>query len=713
MSDDQNASMQSELESLRQTNADLLRKVNSLADANAYAAELLAALEEANEREQKLVRRGEELDLQTRLDLIMQEVFDEKVLLERVSRELQTTESLQVISVHAVIDGPELDQKTQSQMMRLPLTPPSTITTSNALDVPIYHSTKVLGLLQFTLGEIDDSWSHRWLRMLWSIGSQLGLAIQRLRVVLENQRMNTELIIARDEALEASRIKTAFLANMSHELRTPMNAIIGYSEMLIEDAEELEPEDFVADLCKIQTAGKHLLALINDVLDLSKIEAGKMTVFLEQFDIRLTIDEVIVTLHPLIVKNHNAFSLECPDEIGLMVGDVVKFRQSLFNLLSNATKFTENGEITLKVTTSFHDEVEYILFAISDTGIGMTTEQISRLFQAFVQADSSATRKYGGTGLGLTISRKFCNMLGGDIRVFSEPGRGSTFTMELPRIAHQTDLSIQDSGTADSRPTAVRSSTANSPAKATILSIDDSLEALDIIKRYLTKEGYQVLTASSAEVGLAMAREHLPDVITLDVMMPKMNGWQVLSAIKADPVCGTIPVVLLSVVENKEIGMALGATDCLSKPIDWPRLETLLDRLIHHDNTENILVVEDDAASSELTRRLLERSGWTVRTAQNGSEALKMVQQQTPSLIVLDLMMPVMDGFSFAEILRTEPQYKDIPVIVLTSKSLDAIDHRRLNGKIDEIMTKGQSIKNDLLSNVRRLIDDRLQKGKK
>lgn len=706
MTDDQLENLQREVESLKQTNAELLRKVSSLADANAYAAELLAALEEASEREQKLVKRGEELDLQTRLDLIMQEELEEERLLYRVINELESTESLQVKRVATVLDSPETDSEARFAMMRLPLAPPMTFTTSPVIDVPIYHSTTVLGLLRFSLGDINAQWAERWVRMLWSIGSQLGLAIQRLRVVQENQRMNAELILARDEALEASRIKTAFLANMSHELRTPMNAIIGYSEMLIEDADDLEPEDFVADLRKIQTAGKHLLALINDVLDLSKIEAGKMTVFLEQFDVRLSIDEVVNTLHPLIVKNQNRLTIHCPNEIGLMIGDLVKFRQSLFNLLSNATKFTEQGEISLTVSTTVHSEVEYLLFSIKDSGIGMSPEQIGKLFQAFVQADSSATRKYGGTGLGLTISRKFCNMLGGDIRVSSEPGKGSTFTIELPRIAHHNDGPSQvTEELARATPAQIDSITKNGAVKATILAIDDSLEALEIIERYLSKEGFRVLTASSADAGLALARNHLPDVITLDVMMPRMNGWQVLSALKADPACSTIPVVLLSVVENKEIGMALGATDCLSKPIDWPRLDNLLSRLIAQSTAENILVVEDDPASSEISRRLLERGGWMVRTARHGQEALDQLRQSPPSLIVLDLMMPVMDGFSFAEILRSEPAYKDIPVIVLTSKSLDAEDHRRLNGKIDEILLKGQFQRSDLLGTVRRLLE--------
>ena len=702
MSADSPDALHAELAELRQRNAELKAEVSALANANAYAAELLAALEEAAEREARLVARAEELDLQNRLDLALQEERDEGGLLERVCAGLRSTPSLGLAGATVVLEGPETTAELRNTLARLvPDRPPESVC-ARTLDVPIHRDGRVMGALRLELPQTDPRWCARWLRLLWSVGSQVGLALHRLRVEHENQRINAELTIARDAALEASRTKSAFLANMSHELRTPMNAIIGYSEMLIEEADTLEPQECVADLRKIESAGRHLLALINDILDLSKIEAGKSTIYLEPFPVQTAVDEVVATVRPLLATNQNRLTVQCPPQIGTMVSDLVKFRQTLFNLLSNATKFTEHGEITVAVSTRTRQGIEQVLIEVQDTGIGMTPDQIGNLFQPFVQADSSTTRKYGGTGLGLAISRRFCQMLGGDIRVASEPGRGSTFTIELPRMGRAADGVPEDppAGTAEGP-----AETASNPAqaRACVLVIDDSPEARELIHRSLSKEGFQVLEAASGESGLTLARAHHPDVITLDVMMPHMNGWQVLASLKADPQLSDIPVVLLSVVENKEIGLALGATDCLTKPIDWPKLNGLLDRLITHAEPGHILVVDDDLASNDLARRLLERDGWRIRTASNGREALLSVQDQLPALIVLDLMMPEMDGFSFSETLRTDPRYSQIPIVVLTSKSLTPDDHRRLNGQVNDILVKGSTSRLDLLATVRRL----------
>ncbi len=693
--------LQAELEALRAENADLRTKVGALADANVYAATLVAELEEAREREDSLVKRAEELDLQRRLDTILQEERRESVLWERVVAELEATDGLALAGAvrvhHAPSDASEHanhESRTGSAMADA---------NRHEVRIPVTVSGRAVADLILNVAKNDSLWSARWLQFLQSVGSQMGTALQRLRAEQENERMNIELITARDEALEASRTKSAFLANMSHELRTPMNAIIGYSEMMIEDAADLKPEEFVPDLEKVRAAGKHLLSLINDILDLSKIEAGKMTIFMEPFSIRSTIDEVVAMIQPVVSRSNNTLVVTCPDDIGMMVADVVKVRQTLFNLLSNACKFSEGGEIRLDVSTMLRDSSERIVMAVKDQGIGMTPEQLGRLFQAFVQADSSTTRKYGGTGLGLTISRRFCEMMGGDIRVASQLGEGSTFTIELPRIVQGnsdggTSTDVPDSGLPDSNAGAI-----GHGHRGTILAIDDNVEALDLIQRSLSRDGYRVVTCSSGEAGLALARTVRPDVITLDVMMPTMNGWQVLAALKADVDLAPIPVVLLSVVENKEFGLALGATDCLTKPIDWSRLDTLLERLTGSDGPAPILVVEDDPESSELVRRLFERDGWTVDVAANGEDALRQIRHRRPALVVLDLMMPVMDGFTFSERLRAEPGCEDIPIIVLTSKSLTPDEHRRLNGHVADILTKGAYRRGDLLEMVRKL----------
>ncbi len=692
-----------ELQRLRAENQDLLKKVENLADANVYAAELLAALEEAHEREQELVQRGEELELQTQLDMILQEEREEELLLARVAQSLLEAESLGLKSVmpQAIpADDPETVEALQDRVSELA---PESIDGGEFL-IPVVTKNGLSGIVTVQCDAKDKRWCDRWLRFLWSIGRQLGSALHRLRVADENLKMNDELIKARDEALESSRIKSAFLANMSHELRTPMNAILGYSEMLIEDMDCVSKETMLQDLGKIQSAGKHLLNLINDVLDLSRIESGKMTVYIEPIDLKKIISNVVDTVSPVVGRNRNRLEVVCPDDIGVMSSDLVKFQQCLLNLLSNAAKFTENGEVSLEVRCHLVGGVERLQFVVRDTGIGMTPEELSQLFQDFVQADSSTTRKYGGTGLGLSISRRFCQMLGGDIQVESKPNVGSTFTIDLPR--HHVDEKRGESLAVPMSSVELARVAAESQEDGipTILSIDDNPDSLELIRRSLEKDGFHVLTASSGQSGLELARRCRPDAITLDVMMPDLNGWQVLATLKSDPEVSAIPVILLSVVENRDVGMALGAVDCLSKPIDWIRLSSVLDRHAGVTKQKSILIIEDDADSSEIVVRLLSRSGWKIETATNGREALEKINVSVPALIVLDLMMPVMDGFSFTEELRNHPEYQSIPIVVLTSKSLTPEDHRRLNGRVEAIMNKGQGARQLLLESVKSLI---------
>ena len=720
MNDESDVNLQSELIRLRDSNAELHRKVLALADANAYAAELLAALEEAQEREAKLVRRGEELDLQTRLDLVMQHERVESRLVELVASELLATGSLGAKSyvVDMLPDVHRMVRYSPEKAAGEHAVPDCSFADDTGLVVvdgyfaiPIYVSQRAVGYIRLEVGNTDTTWSERWVRFLGSIGCQLGMSLHRLRVEHENERMNTELIVARDQALEASRAKTVFLANMSHELRTPMNAILGYSEMLIEDAGLMSSEEVAADLQKIRNAGKHLLALINDVLDLSKIESGKMTLHHESFLIGELVQDIVSTIEPIALKNHNRIVVHCPAEIGAMYSDAMKVRQSLMNLLSNACKFSQNSVIDLVISTQSHEREEYVSFAVCDRGIGMTSDQIAKLFQAFVQADESTTRKYGGTGLGLMISRRLCQMLGGDIRVSSELGKGSTFTIELPRIASAVLAPSGLGGAGDSQSAAnsaiktdvIRGGKIRGEAiRGTVLAIDDNPDALDLISRSLSKDGYRVIMATSGEAGLVLARSHRPDIITLDVMMPQMNGWQVLAAIKADVHLSTTPVVLLSVVENNEIAMALGATDCLTKPIDWGKLQVCLDRLLPRNDPDRILVVEDDPASSELVTRILQKDGWRIEKASNGREAFACMEASPPSLVLLDLMMPEMDGFELVARLRTHPTLSKIPVLVLTSKMLTPEDHARLNGRVLDVLSKGSTERNDLLEAVRR-----------
>ena len=528
-------------------------------------------------------------------------------------------------------------------------------------------------------------------------GSLVDVEVLAVPVDLDGERVGlmglyhdvSELLRARQGAEDANSAKSQFLANMSHELRTPLNAIIGYSEMLQEDAEDAGQQAFVPDLERIHSAGKHLLALINDILDLSKIEAGKMELYREDFEVEAMVRDVATTVRPLIEKNSNRLELVFGADLGTMHSDLTRTRQILLNLLSNACKFTENGTITLEVSRS--DVME---FRVADTGIGMTAEQLERLFEAFSQADITTASKYGGTGLGLAISRRFCQMMGGDIEVASEPGKGSAFTVRLP-------VSVPQEGEAE-QPELVGEG--GDGHAGTVLVIDDDPAVRDLMVRFLGKEGYRVLPAADGEAGIALARDARPDVITLDVMMPGMDGWGVLTTLKADPTLAEIPVVMLSVVDDKNMGFSLGASEYLTKPIDRSRLTAILAKYGRDGHQGSVLVVEDDRATRSMLKRSLEGSGWQVTEASNGRVALERVAEGCPDLVLLDLMMPEMDGFEFLEEFRGAAGCPTVPVVVLTAMELSEQDRRRLNGGVERIVEKGAYGREQLLAEVRELV---------
>jgi signal transduction histidine kinase/ActR/RegA family two-component response regulator len=401
------------------------------------------------------------------------------------------------------------------------------------------------------------------------------------REITHRKRTQEELLRAKHAAEDASRAKSAFLANMSHELRTPLNAIIGYSEMLEEESRDSGQAESIRDLQRIQAAGKHLLSLINDVLDLSKIEAGKMGLHLETFDIQPVIEEIVTTLQPAAEKNSNHITVKLGEDLGSLHADVTKVRQILFNLVSNACKFTDHGTITLDVERQSRDK-EWIVFRVTDTGIGMTPEQQWKLFQEFAQADTSIVRKYGGTGLGLAISSRFAQMMQGSITVVSKPGEGSTFTVELPATV---TTAMADTPAAPVQP--ARAPEQPEPAQEipetvssldTILVIDDDSAVRDLMTRFLGKQGFSVVAAENGEEGLRLAREIRPRIITLDVVMPGLNGWDVLSELKEDPGLAQIPVIMVTIVDNQTLGFDRGASNYLVKPIDRDRLALALEK---------------------------------------------------------------------------------------------------------------------------------------
>ena len=532
----------------------------------------------------------------------------------------------------------------------------------------------------------------------------------RRRGEAELKQAKDEAEAAKDAAEAANLAKSQFLANMSHELRTPLNAVIMYSELLQEEADDRGIEGFTADLDKIRAGGKHLLALVNGVLDLAKIESGKMELYLEDFEVETMVRDVLATVQPVVQKRQNQVEISVPADAGEMHGDLTKVRQILFNLLSNAAKFTDKGKITIDVRQSPGD-ASALAFSVTDTGIGLTDEQAAKLFQPFTQADASTTRKYGGTGLGLAISQRFAEMMDGSITVTSERDKGSTFCFTVPRILKPQVAAADEPNAGTQAPTAGPASSAvgansGTTPLATVLVIDDDGTVRDFVSRSLTEvsDRVRVVTAADGETGLKLAAKVRPSLIFLDVLMPKVDGWAVLTSLKADPALCDIPVVMMTMMNASEMGYMLGASDYLTKPIDRNRLQGVLAKYRPKSQGDSVLIVEDDAPTREVLGRTLERLGWSIVEAANGRIALERVKAHTPALILLDLQMPEMDGFEFLDALRRNAAWREVPVVVVTSRDLTQADRDRLNGEVEGILQKGAYSREALLTEIRQVV---------
>jgi len=516
---------------------------------------------------------------------------------------------------------------------------------------------------------------------------------------------------AKEKANAANQTKSQFLANMSHELRTPLNAIIGLTEMLKEDAADDGLDDFEEPLDRVFNAGKHLLTLINDVLDLSKIEAGRVELFNETFELKQVLDDVVKTSSTLASKNENELVLEYNADIDFVTADQTRLKQVVLNLISNACKFTEKGKVTVSIDKINQEGGDLISIDVSDTGIGMSEEQMAKLFNSFVQADSSTTRKYGGTGLGLTISKQLAILMGGDVVVNSELGNGTTFTATFLADFIGASESLKNLSTQTSSLIENVVSLENSLGK-TVLIIDDDPTVSELMKRQLIKENYKVVVAPNGKEGIRLARDLKPDVITLDILMPEMDGWSVLRTLKADPEVSDIPVIMASILDEKNKGFSLGAADFLSKPVQKEYLMKSIRNLIGNKDNLKICLIEDDDSLRFTMREILEKQDVKIIEAENGKIGMSILQNEEikPDLILLDLMMPVMNGFEFLKTIR-ETDLSTIPILVLTGADLSEEEKKFLSGETLKILEKSDDTFSTIVKEVGNVIKASSNKG--
>ena len=560
------------------------------------------------------------------------------------------------------------------------------------------------------LGE-DNSLAIRMSLGIFAIQFLVAIAVILLTWIF-SQRLAKALAAgnqARLQSEEANKAKSAFLANMSHELRTPMNAIIGYSEILIEECEEMEPEEIEQDLEKILSSAKHLLGLINDVLDLSKVEAGKMSIYLEPVHLRGFMNDVVVTLKPLADKNNNKLMLDL-DEFSdyCITTDITRLKQIILNLSSNACKFTKEGIVSISLRIERDSESKSrLVVAIRDSGIGMTDEQMNRLFADFSQADVSTTREYGGTGLGLSLSRRFCRMMGGDITVESVKDQGSTFTVSLP-------VDVVSSSTQEL--TSAKSSASDSPAvvscdleskqrsiRARVLLIDDDNNNTEIFRRFLLNDGFEVMHSSSIEEGFAKASQCAPELVIVDIEHSSLHGIDLLAKMKNSDFLSSIPVVMVNMKDQFELSYLLGAASCLQRPIDWSRVEATLTRICQTKSVgkREVLIVEESQEISENLSKMLAQDHWEIRNFARARFAIDSIVEAKPDLVILDLSTHREEGLAFMAALRQLHNEESLPVLLLSqnSVSIDALNLLNTNSP-NCFSTDPQGLQ-DLLQRVR------------
>jgi signal transduction histidine kinase/CheY-like chemotaxis protein len=523
---------------------------------------------------------------------------------------------------------------------------------------------------------------------------------QNLKEALfEQEQIARELILKNEQVEAASEAKKGFLANTSHELRTPLNAIIGLSEMLYEDAVEAGDDKYIESLDRINKAGKHLLQIINNILDLSKIESGKLEIFVENIQIKEFLSDLEGFGRTLAEKNHNIFVIKAKGFLDGLQTDSVKLKQILLNLIGNACKFTENGRIILEA----QENQGYVIFQVIDSGIGMTEEELKHVFEEFTQADSSITRKYGGTGLGLTITQKLCYLIGGEIFIQSEKQKGTICSVKIPL---QMPEAVSTAAIEKIPSFKIKTNCS--------LVIENDAEVAALIKEVLEEDGFEVFLTDNGEDGLKLADQIKPSLIVLDLYFHDKNqGWHVLNALKSSRSTQNSAILVIGTHKEKNLSFILGASDYVARPVSREHITQILNKHIARDNRLNkIIVIDDDEDTRKQFKRILEKENCQIFEAVDGAAGIKLLQEVTPDLVFLDLLMPRMDGFEFLEIIRKEVTYLAIPIIVITAKSLDAEDYARLAGKTQQILQKGEYTAEGIKQAVKKAIAAAKKSGK-
>jgi len=621
--------------------------------------------------------------------------------------ELKIKKETKTLTVNCIENGNSIlyTKKDINKLKKIGLLKPSGTIPEIWLGCPLKIGTNIIGVIAVQSYNKNKVITIEDQDLLTFVSELVAMVIQRKKLEAEQleyqsnleikiRERTKELFFAKEKAESAAQTKSEFLANMSHELRTPLNAIIGFCEILIEDATESQQEGLVSDLGKIHKSGIDLLALINDILDLSKIEVKKVDLNISTFDLKDLIGSVETTLEPYAKINNNKINVNMPEKQITIRSDELKIRQILFNLLTNACKNSDSNQINLLVAQKKSQNVNFLVFKVQDFGIGISEDKIQEIFEPFIRSDVVDNRNIQGTGLGLTISKRYSELLGGYIDVESKEGDGSTFTVYIMQdYHHDRDIAIScvnDQNTED----------VLFPEKGKILVIDDDINFLDLVDRRLTQEGYLVFTAHSAINGLDKAKKLVPDIIILDIIMPDIDGWTVYQKIKKIPLLSQIPIIIVTIGDYEKMAQDFGVVDFLSKPIMWDNLHQILEKYKVVSASKHILVVDDDSSTRTILRKMLIKDGWRVDEAENGNVAIERMGMQIPELILLDLLMPVMDGFKFLKEIKKVDAWLRIPIIVITSKDLTVDDYSFLTDNVDKVIQKGKYNRQQIIDQI-------------